>query len=199
MEWLWQLVDHLKKNMAGSALHSFSPLDWVILAAIFWGLIQGSRKGFSDMFGKLLGIFLVSMLTLSLYVFGAENLVMLTPLLPMKIAEPFSFVLWSICIWLIVSSAVAFFGRFLKLEAQGLFKTLGGMVLGVLRMMLLLSFFVQFLLFLPIKPLQNIFKPGRTYTGYTISRLVPGLHELVTGSIRNPTLKKSVASHKIGR
>ena len=73
------------------------------------------------------------------------------------------------------------------------------MVLGVLRMMLLLSFFVQFLLFLPIKPLQNIFKPGRTYTGYTISRLVPGLHELVTGSIRNPTLKKSVASHKIGR
>jgi len=199
MEWLWQLVDHFKKSMAGSALHSFSPLDWILLVAIFWGLIQGSRKGFSDMFGKLFGIFLVSMLTLSLYGFGAENLVVLIPLLPMKIAEPFSFVLWSICIWLIVSAGVSFFGRFFNLEAKGLFKTLGGMVLGVLRMMLLLSFFVQFLLFLPIEPLQKMFKQGHTYTGYTISQLVPSLHKFVTGSLGKPTLKKSLASHKIGR
>ena len=59
---------------AGIALQSFSPIDWIFICLILWGLSQGSRKGFSDMFGKLLGIFLISMLTLSLYSQGAAYL-----------------------------------------------------------------------------------------------------------------------------
>ena len=58
MEWFGQWIDHLQKAFASSALQSFSPFDWTLLILVLWGMIQGSRKGFSEMFGKLLGIFL---------------------------------------------------------------------------------------------------------------------------------------------
>ena len=77
-------------------------------------------------------------------------------------------------------------------------KTLGGMVLGVLRMVLLLSFIAQFLLLLPIDSLHQLFNPGSTYTGYTISRTVPDLHKLVAGSFRKPVFKKPVEPNKAG-
>lgn len=198
MEWFWEMIDYLQKSVAGTVLQSSSPVDWIFLCLIFWGLVQGSRKGFSDMFGKLLGIFLVSMLTLSFYASGAAYITANLPALPLKVAEPISFFLLTIFLWLSISWCVNIFGKFLKVEAQGLSKTLGGMVFGVLRMMFLLSFFAQFLLFLPIEPLQQIFKQGRTYTGYTISRLVPDLHTIVAGAFRKPVLKKAVESYKVG-
>jgi len=198
MEWFWKMVDHLQKSVAGSALQSFAPIDWIVVIAIFWGLVQGSRKGFSNMFGKLLTIFLVSMLTLSFYKIGTENLAIVLPIIPMEAAEFLSFFLFSICLWLIVSRCIDFFGKLFKVEAQGILRTLGGMVFGVLRTMLLLSFLVQFLLFFPIKPMQQAFKQGRTYTGYTVSRLVPDLYELVVSPFSKSTLKKSVETSKVG-
>ena len=107
MEWFWKIVDHLQKSVASSALQSFSPIDWVLLIAIFWGLVQGSRKGFSDMFGKLLGIFLVSMVTLNFYPTGAVYLNSYLPVLPVKVAEPFVFFLLSVFLWLSPMWAVA--------------------------------------------------------------------------------------------
>jgi uncharacterized membrane protein required for colicin V production len=190
MEWFWKMVDHLQKSVAGSALQSFSLFDWVFLLAIFWGLVQGSRKGFSDMFGKLLAVFLVSMLTLSFYPSGAAYLNSNLPMLSMKVAEPFAFFLLTIFLWLSVSWCVNIFGKFLKVEAQGLLKTLGGMIFGVLRMLILLSFLAQFLLFLPIEPLQQIFKQGRTYTGYSIARFVPELHKAIVSPLHKPVTRK---------
>ena len=198
MEWFWQMVDHFQKSAASSALQSFSPVDWILLIAILWGLLQGGRKGFSDMFGKLLGIFLVSMLTLSFYSSGAAYLNANLPALPMEVAKPIAFFLLTVFLWLSISWCINIFGKFLKVEAQGILKTLGGMVFGGLRMMLLLSFLVQILLFLPIEPLQQIFKQGRTYTGYTIARFVPDIHKLVVSPFRKPALKMPVESHKIG-
>ena len=198
MEWFWKMVDHLQKSMAGSALQSFSLVDWVVLVAIFWGLVQGSRKGFSDMFGKLLGIFLVSMLTLSFYPTGATYLKESLPVLSKEAAAGCSFFLLTIFLWISVSWCINIFGKFLKVEAQGLLKTLGGMLFGVLRMLLLLSFLAQILLFLPVEPVKEVFKQGRTYTGYTISRFVPDLHKLFVSPFRRPPPKKSVASYKVG-
>ena len=198
MEWFWQLIDRLQKSAAGSALQSFSPIDWILLGAIFWGLIQGSRKGFSDMFGKLLGLFLVSMLTLSFYPSGAAYLNANLPVIPLKISEAVSFFLLTIFLWLSVSWCVNIVGKFLKVEAQGILKTLGGMVFGGVRMMLLLSFFVQFLLFLPIEPVQQIFKQGRTYTGYSIARFAPDLHKLVVSPFPKSVSRKIAESVKAG-
>ena len=187
MEWFWKMVDHLQKSVAVSALQSFSPMDWIILVAIFWGLIQGSRKGFSEMFGKLLGILLVSMLTMSFYKSGAVALHAHLSFLSVKVAEPCVFFLLSIFLWLSVSWCINLFGRFLKVEAQGLLKTLGGMLLGGVRMVLLLSFIAQVLLLLPVKPLQELFKPGNTYTGYTIARVVPDLHRMLVSPLKKNT------------
>ena len=198
MEWFWRLIDHFQKSVAGSALQSFSPTDWIFVAAIFWGLVQGSRKGFSDMFGKLLGIFLVSMLTLSFYPSSAAYLTANLPVLSKKTTEPISFFLLTLFLWISVSWCINIFGKFLREDSHGLLKTLGGMALGILRMMLLLSFLAQFLLLLPIESVRQVFKPGRTYTGYTISRFVPDLHKLVVMPFRKPVFQKPVESHKVG-
>ncbi len=65
-------------------------------------------------------------------------------------------------------------------------------------MILLLSFLAQFFLLLPIEPVQQIFKQGRTCTGYTISRFVPDLHKIVVSPFCKPVLKKPVESYKVG-
>ncbi len=198
MEWFWQGVDRFQKSVASSALQSFSPFDWIVLVVLVWGVLQGSRKGFSDMFGKLLGIFLVSMLTLSFYGVGADQLAAQLPILPEKVAQPFVFFMLAIFLWLSVSWCLKLFGKFLKVEAQGILKTLGGMVFGVARMMLLLSFFAQFLLFFPVKPLQQLFTPGHTYTGYTIARFAPDLHKMIVSPFRKSVPRKIAESMKVG-
>jgi uncharacterized membrane protein required for colicin V production len=198
MEWLWQLMDRFQKSAAVTALQNAAPIDWILLIAIFWGLVQGSRKGFSEMFGKLLGIFLVSMLTVSFYQAGAAYMNEGLPVLSLKAAEPFVFFLMSIFLWISVSWGINVFGKFFTIKAQGLLETLGGMIFGALRMVLLLSFIAQFLLLLPIESVQQTFKQGRTYAGYTVSRFVPDLHKLVVSPFRKPTLKKPVQVYKVG-
>jgi uncharacterized membrane protein required for colicin V production len=191
-------MDRFQKSAVVSALQNAAPSDWIILIALFWGLVQGSRKGFSDMFGKLLGIFLVSMLTFSFYtrmaVYWNANL----PVLSVKVAEPFVFIIMTVFLWISVSWCINIFGKFFKVKAQGILETLGGMALGVLRMVLLLSFLAQFLLLLPIEPVQQIFKQGRTYAGYTISRFAPDLQKIVEKPFLKPTFKKSVEVYKVG-
>ena len=189
MEWFWQLVDHLQKGFASSALKSFSPFDWIFLIVIFLALLQGSRKGFSEMFGKLLGIVLVSMLTLSFYPDTAQRLSGIIPVLSVQVTEPIAFFMLAVFLWLSVSWSLNIFGKFFKVEAQGFLKTLGGSIFGVLRMLLLISFLAQFLLLLPVDPLQEIFKPGRTFTAHTVSRLAPDLHKLIVSPFHKTTLK----------
>lgn len=198
MEWFWQLVDHLRKTFASSALQTFSPFDWGFLVLIFWGLLQGSRKGFSEMFGKLLGIFLVNMLTLNFYSDAAKHLSEALPVLPLKISEPIAFFLLAVFFWLSVSWTINAFGKFFKVEAQGFLKTLGGSLCGVMRVTLLVSCLAQFFLLLPIEQAQKIFKPGHTYTGHAISRLAPNLHKLIMSPFHKPAPKMPGASLKAG-
>jgi uncharacterized membrane protein required for colicin V production len=195
MEWFWTLVDRFQKSVAGSALHSFALTDWIFLFLILGGLLWGGRKGFSDMFGKLLGIFLVSMLTLSFYQKGAQHFL---SFFPARFAQGLSFFVLAVFLWISIAWCLNIFGKFFKIEAQGFLKTLGGMIFGVLRMVLLLSFVAQFLLFLPFGSVQKIFQRGRTFTGYAISRVVPDLHELVVSPFHKPTSRKSAESVQPG-
>ena len=191
MEWFWTLADRFQKAVASTALQSFTPTDWVVLFLVLVGLVLGGRKGFSDMFGKLLGVFLVSMLTLSFYPKIAKDFLSFFPL---KFAQPAAFFLLAVFLWVSVAWFINMAGKLFKIEAQGFLKTLGGVIFGVLRMLLLISFIVQFLLFLPFKPVQDIFKPGRTYSGYTISRIAPDLHILIMTPFRQPGPRNTTAS-----
>jgi uncharacterized membrane protein required for colicin V production len=195
MEWFWALVDRFQKGVAGSALQSFSTIDWIFLCLLLWGLLQGGRKGFSDMFGKLLGIFLVSMLTLSFYGAIAKNFL---PVFPAKFAQAVSFFMLAVFIWISIAWCINVFGKLFKIEAQGFLKTVGGILFGVLRMLLVLSFVTQFILFLPVESVQNNFKRGRTFTGYAVSRIVPDLHELVVSPFQKSVSRRIAGSLKAG-
>lgn len=187
MEWFWQLIEGCYKSAAFTKLESVQPFDWIVVFLVLWGLAQGSRKGFSEMFGKLLGIFLISMAVLSSYkplaIFLNSNL----PVLSLPAAAIFSFFLLSIFFWFFISWTVNACGKLFKVEAYGIFKTLGGMILGGLQMLLLLSFVVQFLLTLPIKAIHETFQEGQTYSGHTIVHLVPDLQKLTV----DPLLKSA--------
>ncbi len=196
MEWFWQMIEQLQKNAAFAALQSFSPIDWVFFCALLWGMVRGSRLGFSDMLGHLLGIVVVTMATLSFYPQIARALISALPMLTPKVAEPLAFFLLSVFLWLSVSWCVTFLGKIFRIEAQGLLKTLGGMAFGVLHILFLLSFLAQFLLFIPAEPIQQLFKPGRTYTGYTVSRFVPDLHKMLMNPLKKP--KAAVAARRTG-
>ena len=198
MEWFWQIIERLQNSVLVSALQSFQPVDWICLFAILWGLAQGSRKGFSEMFGKLTGLFFVSMLTLQFYKPAAKFLTSNLPGMPLKVASVFSFVLLTIFLGLSISWCINVTGKVLKVEARGLLQTLGGMVLGGARMILLMSYLVQFLLFLPIDSLQKTFKPGKTYAGYKVARLLPALHGLVMSPFSKSGKKTPVVSYKTG-
>lgn len=196
MEWFWALVERFQKGVAGSALHSFAMTDWIFLCLILGGLVWGGRKGFSDTFGKLLGVSLVSMLTLSFYQAGAANFL---SFLPTSAAQAASFFILAVFLWVSVSWCINILGKLFKVEAQGFLKTVGGGLFGVLYMTLLLSFIAQFLLFLPIDFVQKTFKPGRTFTGYTISRCVPDLHALVVSPFyKKPVSRRIAESVKAG-
>lgn len=184
MEWFWQAVEYVQRSALFAAVARFAPIDWIFLFVLLWGLAQGSRKGFCEMFGRLFGIFIVSMGTVSLYKKSAGLLTDVLPALPPKVAEPIAFFLIAVFLWFSVSWCLNALGKFFRLEAHGLLKTLGGMVLGALYVVMILSFVAQFLLFLPIKPVQESFKPGHTYTGYTVSRFVPDLHKIVVSPFR---------------
>ena len=197
MDWFWQVVESLHKSAAFAVLRDFKPIDWIFLFVTLWGLAQGSRKGFSDMFGKILGLFLTSMMVLSFYKQVAAVLHAHT-LLPEAVAEPIAFFLLSVFLWFSVSWCINAFGKIFKVEAQGILKTLGGMILGGLHMMLFLSFLSQFILFLPIDALQDSFKTGKSYSGHTIVRIVPALYKRVVTPFFNPDAKKPLVSYKTG-
>lgn len=198
MDWFWQMVESLQKNATFAALQTLAPIDWIFAFVILWGMAQGSRKGFSEMSAKLLEILLVSMLTMSFYRKGADSLRDILPIFTPTVAEPIVFFLMAVFLWFSLSWCINALGKFFRVEAQGLLKTLGGMFLGVLNVILLLSFFSQFLLFLPIDAIQKSFKPGFTRTGYMISRFVPDLHKLVAAPFRGSVSTRPFGSLKAG-
>ena len=198
MEWFWQIIEKANNSIIVSAMQSFQPIDWIFLFAMLWGLGQGARKGFSEMFGKLTGLFFVSVLTFHFYKRGAAIVLSNIAGLPEKVAEAFTFIILTVVLGLSVSWFITVLGKAFRVEAQGLLKTVGGMVLGGVRMMLLISFIAQIFLFLPIDAIQQSFKPGKSYAGYTIARLLPDLCTVVMIPFSRPGIKDALASPKPG-
>jgi uncharacterized membrane protein required for colicin V production len=196
MEWFWQLQESLQKKLAASALKNFSSIDWLMLVVIFWGMVQGSRMGLGDMFGSVLRIFLVSMLTLSCYPGAAAWLNIYLPMLPVKIAEPLVFLPMSILFWILVSWCLNFVGKLFKVKTLGFLEIWGGMILGGARMVLFLSFFAQFLLLLPLESVQQTFGEGHTLTGHMIARVAPALQEFVVSPFCDSVSRKIAKSVK---
>lgn len=195
MEWFWGLVDHFQKSIASTALRNFATVDWIILVLLLVGMIHGGRKGCSDMIGKLLQMCLVSLVTLAFYQVDAVTFLWFFPL---SVAEPVAFLILAAFLWLSAAWSFNFLGKIFKIEVHGFLKAAGGMVLGILRMALLMSLVVHFLLFFPIKGFQRAFKPGHSFLGYTISRVAPDLRELVTSPFHKPVSRKIEDSVKGG-
>lgn len=178
MEWLWQMMDAIQKSAIYGLLNSLSMFDWVALFGILGAMAYGGRQGFSEMFGKVVGVISVSMLVMNSYESLASFLVLNISALPRKVAEAIAFFLVSVFIWILVFWVLGILGKFLKIEVPGMLKFFGGVFLGLVFMIFLLSLISQFLLFLPVEGIQRMYKPGGGYSGYAISRIVPQMQQI---------------------
>ena len=195
MDWLWQFLEHLQTTAIFSVLHDLSVFDWLVVFVLLWGMGYGSHKGFSDMFAKVLEIFIVSMLVMSFYHYGAAFVVLRIPAIPIEVADPIVFFVMSIFIGLSVTWCVGAIGKVFRLEVSGVLKPLGGMCCGVIYFVFILSFLAQFLLFLPIESLKDTFQSGRgSRTGRIVAKFVPRVHEIFFGSFLNSSKPSTKAT-----
>lgn len=192
MDWLWQIFDAIQKSALYAALDKLAFFDWLALSGILWGMLYGGRRGFSEMFGKVAGVILVSLLVMNSYPQFAAILANAIPPMPKKVAEPIAFFLQSVFMWIVVFWALGVLGKFLKIEVSGMLKFLGGLFLGAAFIAILLSFIAQFLLFLPVETVRWMYKDGQSYSGRTIIKIVPQMQSLIGRSCPQPVIPGKV-------
>lgn len=162
-------------------LQTFAVIDWIVTLAVLWGMLQGARKGFGEMAGKVLEVLLVGILVLTFYPALASKLSSMVPALPQKVAVPMAFILLGVFIWLSVSWCFKILGKFMKFDISGSLKSLGGLLGGGLYFFLLLSFLSQFLLLFPIDAIQRAYQVRGSYIGTTLARTMPDIQKATIG------------------
>lgn len=195
MDWFWQLYDVFQKSLAYAVLQKFSTGDWILLFTCLWGMAIGTKKGASEMFAKVFGLFLTGVIVLTFYRNVAASLVAAVPPLPEGVANPIAYLLLMGFAWFSISGCVNLIGKFFHVESHGALKTLGGMLLGAVYFLLLISLIVQFLLFMPNEGLQKHFSKGHSFSGAMIARLFPQIQSAVAA----PFLKDHAKAAKSGK
>jgi len=181
MDFIMELIQKVQQGAFFKMLQTLAVFDWIVIFIVLWGMLQGARKGFGEMLGKVTEILLVGILVLIFYPKLAESLVTLISVMPKQVADPVAFILLSVFIWLSVSWCFKLVGKCFRIETAGSVKSLGGLLSGGLYLFLLLSFLSQFLMFFPFDVIQNIYRKGHSYTGHVIANALPAVKETVTG------------------
>ncbi len=188
MDALFRWIDSLKQSVAWQTILShFAVWDWVVVLVVLWGALYGSRKGFAEMWGKFFGMVVIIIMTMSLYESVSRQWTAVVPAISKSVAEPMSFVMVTVFVWIPIVWLLNMMDKFVHLEVRGALKFFGGMFFGGLYMVLLLSLVVQFLLMLPLGPVKDTLSKGGSLSGYTLSRIAPE----ITNAIAKPILRLS--------
>ncbi len=179
MEWFYNFIESARRGAFVSTLQSFTPIDWVFFVFVIWGVARGSKLGFGDMFSRLIVLLVVGVSCLSIYPLLSKIITRNIFILNEKVSNPIAFFIYAAIIWIVLSWLSKFLGKFFHIEGQGLLKILGGLILGVAHSLILMSFIIQFVLLFPLSAIKDTFKPGKTYTGYTVSTLLPDIRDAI--------------------
>ncbi len=179
MDWLWQLIESFQKSSVWTAFQQFATGDWIVLFAVLWGMATGVKKGASDMFTRVLVLLLTGVIALTFYSGLAASLTNAVPALPKAFAEPLVYLVLTGVVWFFMTGCVNFVGKFCRVEAHGALKTFGGMFLGGVFFLLLISLAAQFLRLIPVGSSQKNPSRGHSITWPVVEDLFPRIQGVV--------------------
>lgn len=194
MDWLWNLMDQLRLDILLSYLMRLHAFDWCVLFAVLWGMSYGSRKGCSDMFGRIVGILLISCSVLAFY--GSLSAYLSDHLfsIPLAVTDPISFILLTVFFWIFITWLINVAGKIFHIEITGILRPLGGILLGLVYTLVLASLVVNFLMFFPGFSLKAQIDSGKTYTGSSIAQILPQIHTVVSSPFQRSKPKEPAVS-----
>lgn len=167
-----------------SLFHDFVWTDWVLFSACIIAFVTGALKGFGFFFGKLVRSFILIFSVMLIYSPLAEWATKHLTFAPARFWKPFFF--------LLVTALVVFIIRKLsKLHSQkGLvsfhpfWDGVVGALSGFFFVILVTSFVVQFILFIPAKPIHKLFEKGGSRHGQLVQGFVPHLVDCALSPVR---------------
>ncbi len=196
MDWFWQWYDVFQKSGAYATLQKFSTGDWILIFALLWGMAIGIKKGASEMFGKVFGLFLTGVIVLTFYRNVSASMTAAVPVLPLEVAHPVSFVLVLGFSWFSIIGCVNLLGKFFHVESHGALRTFGGMFFGAVYFLLLISLICQFLLFIPSGGLQRSFSKEHSFSGPIVVSIFPTIQRVVVAPFQKNHHLKAVRPGK---
>ena len=167
----------------------------MLLFSVLWGMAIGLKKGASEMFAKVFGLFLSGLIVLTFYRDVADSFMKAVPALPDAVAQPMAYILLLGFTWISVIGCINLIGKFFHVETHGNLKMSGGVFLGGLYFLLLVSLIAQFLLFIPSGGLQRHFTKEHSLSGAMIAGLFPRIQEVIVA----PFLKSHAKAAKSGK
>ncbi|MBI3312954.1 MAG: CvpA family protein [Candidatus Omnitrophica bacterium] len=173
-----------------SILQHFQWVDWLTVGFALLGIVMGIRNG---MMGELGGIIEISIVNFFVFEYRdwLKRFIMANVReIPVNVAEAVSFLVLAAAIWFVVSAIFGFLGKLFHAEVAPSLRMIGGAVLGVIRFLIVFSFFSQFILLLPFDKIKVSYYKGQSYTGEGISKIAPKLHEAISNPYHLFTGKK---------
>lgn len=172
---------HLTQGMAWkSVLSHFQWVDWAAAVFVIVGLVKGIRNGLIGELGGILEISLISFVVFE-YEEGLRRFIQgHVRAIPAETAGAVSFFILAMGAWLVVSWISKILKNLFHAEAVPSLRMIGGALFGVIRFVILFSFFSQFLLAFPYEKIKQSYDKGQSYSGETISKLAPKLYEMMS-------------------
>ena len=176
MEWLSQVIESIVRSQVWRfvATHFFW-LDWITVALVLWGLVQGLKNGLVRMLVKSLELLLIAWVTLFYREPATSLLRSFLSFLPSVALPAAGFVIVALpltaVIFLIDSRAVQLFHTNIPAPVRGI----GGAAAGVFYGLFLWSFLSQAVLITPVRSVQKDYDNGISVSGRFIKDLAPGI------------------------
>lgn len=184
MDWLWDFFDRIRMDIIFSFLMNLHPFDWTVLFVLLWGMAYGSRKGFSEMFGKVVEVVLVTFIVVTFYPQLAETISVHIPGIPLSASEPMAFLFLAVFSWVSIAWILNALGKVFHVEVSGILKPLGGMVFGLVHCVILVSFAIHFFLIFSIASFDKMINSGKTLSGPIIVKVLPTLYQITTSPLQ---------------
>ena len=167
-----------------SLFHDFVWSDWILFSACLIAFVTGALKGFGFFFSKLVRSFILIFSVMLIYPTLAEWATNHLTFARAGFWQPFFFSVMTILV-------IFIFRKFSKLQSQKapmsfhpFWDGVVGALSGFFFVILITSFMVQFILFIPAKPIQKLFEKSGSRYGQLMENFVPHLVDCVLSPVR---------------
>ncbi len=162
----------------------FQWLDWITFVSVLLGLFMGMKKG---LLREMVEIFELLIVITIVFEYTPEIAFLLKTGWT-KISEGYARALAFFLLAVAVLLAVHFLDKIMQNWAHtqmiAPLRMVGGALLGGFHVLLLLSFFSQPILAIPVPAIRHLYQPENSLVGYGLSFLAPKAHQEMMQPIR---------------